>query len=310
MDKRTEQLVNDDEASLMEFIALATEARRKAEERGSEELTDLSTLTVPAYDMPTLQPTGRRARWLTLMAISMAAAMVAMLGLMVTLVVRTLDRPAVTTTMAAAPPEHSPTRPLLATATPLEESPAKPPVASAPPPEDSPEMRSMETAARLSASKPTPASNKRPKRRRAARPDALDELLSAALSSSHEPGASRSKQRARKPRSTAPARRRAAAATRAAARSQRPRTLSRRIIRRGMLGIKGKVQDCYDRYKVSGRAKIRLVIGRSGRVTRSSLRGTFAGSPTGKCVKRAVSRALFPRFRGKPISITYPFILS
>jgi len=87
-------------------------------------------------------------------------------------------------------------------------------------------------------------------------------------------------------------------------------TLSRRIIQNGMRSIKPKVQDCYDRYKVPGKARIMVTIGQDGRVTSTTLKGVFAGSQTGSCVKRAASSALFPRFKGRPITISYPFNLT
>jgi len=76
-----------------------------------------------------------------------------------------------------------------------------------------------------------------------------------------------------------------------------------------MRSIKGKVQGCYDRYKVPGLASVQITIGRAGRVTSTKVKGVFAGTPTGACVQKAARSARFPKFKGTPITITYPFIL-
>jgi hypothetical protein len=76
-----------------------------------------------------------------------------------------------------------------------------------------------------------------------------------------------------------------------------------------MRGIKGRVQGCYDRYKVPGLANVQVKIGRDGRVKSARVKGMFAGTPTGACVQSAARSARFAKFKGSPITITYPFIL-
>jgi len=80
-------------------------------------------------------------------------------------------------------------------------------------------------------------------------------------------------------------------------------------IQKGMRGIKGKVQACYDQYKVPGMVQVSVTIAPSGKVTSATVTGKFAGTPTGSCVAGAVKSAQFDRFKGAPLTITYPFVL-
>jgi hypothetical protein len=67
------------------------------------------------------------------------------------------------------------------------------------------------------------------------------------------------------------------------------------------------VQLCYDRYQVPGVAMVNIVIAKSGRVPMAKVTGTFAGTPSGACVERAVKSVRFPRSDG--FSTPYPFQL-
>ena len=46
---------------------------------------------------------------------------------------------------------------------------------------------------------------------------------------------------------------------------------------------------------------------KNGRVSNSNVQGTFAGTPTGDCVAKAVKSASFPKFKGSPQTVTYPY---
>lgn len=76
-----------------------------------------------------------------------------------------------------------------------------------------------------------------------------------------------------------------------------------------MRAVRGRVQSCYDRYKVPGLADVRLKIANTGRVKSALVKGLFAGTPTGACVRKAAMSARFPRFKTSTMSITYPFML-
>jgi hypothetical protein len=80
-------------------------------------------------------------------------------------------------------------------------------------------------------------------------------------------------------------------------------------IQKGMRAVKGRVQGCYDQYKVPGMVQVSVSISPNGRVASANVTGKFAGTPTGACVAGAVKGAKFDRFRGAALTITYPFVL-
>lgn len=88
-----------------------------------------------------------------------------------------------------------------------------------------------------------------------------------------------------------------------------PYSLSRAQIQASMRRMGKPVQRCYDRFKKPGMVKVMLQIATSGAVQSAVVKGRFAGSPTGACVRAAVLKTRFPRFSGKPLTITYPFVL-
>ena len=271
---------------------------------GGEELSDLSTFSAPLCNVPTLLPSvvGERPRWLLPLVASMAAAMVVMVGLWVFLVTKPADEPVGAATLATAPTASPQSVPL-----------------SVPAAKQIEPVKAAATTEKKEAEKKAEkiqmaARSKRPKRKMSRRPakrDELDLLFDTTLPrNTNRRKAAHSKRRSRKSSKSASSRRRAAKPSAANSSRGRPRTLSRRVIQKRMLAIKSKVQGCYDRDKVPGKARIKVVIHRNGKVARTTVKGVFASSPTGKCVKRAASSARFPRFKGRPITITYPFTLT
>jgi len=96
----------------------------------------------------------------------------------------------------------------------------------------------------------------------------------------------------------------------AAPASDLPDQLNMNQIRTAMNKIKGRVASCYDQFQVEGMAKVRFKISPTGKVLEPSIRGKFRGTDTGDCVMKAVKRARFPKFAGKPMTIkSYPFLL-
>jgi len=83
--------------------------------------------------------------------------------------------------------------------------------------------------------------------------------------------------------------------------------LAKSAVVAGMNGVKGKVANCYNQYKVPGMAMVNVVISKSGKVTSANVTGKFAGTPTGTCVEAAVKSASFPASDG--LSTPYPFNL-
>ena len=88
-----------------------------------------------------------------------------------------------------------------------------------------------------------------------------------------------------------------------------PEQLNKGQIVSGMHALSGGVHDCFSKFNAPGMVSIALTIGKSGHVSSASATGSFAGTPTGDCVARAVKGGSFPAFKGAPQSITYPFVL-
>jgi predicted Zn finger-like uncharacterized protein len=95
----------------------------------------------------------------------------------------------------------------------------------------------------------------------------------------------------------------------AAADDNLPDQLGKQDIVNGMGKIKAKVQACYDQFKVPGMVMVAVTIQKSGTVSTASAGGSFAGTPTGGCVEKAVKSATFGKFKGASQSISYPFSL-
>jgi hypothetical protein len=83
--------------------------------------------------------------------------------------------------------------------------------------------------------------------------------------------------------------------------------LSKAAVVAGMNGVKGRVGDCYNQFKVPGMAMVNVNIGKSGKVSSATVTGKFEGTPTGACVEKAVKSASFPPSDG--LTTPYPFNL-
>jgi hypothetical protein len=67
---------------------------------------------------------------------------------------------------------------------------------------------------------------------------------------------------------------------------------------------------CYGRYGIRGRLRARITVnGVDGKVWGVEIRGRFRGTRTGRCARRILFKARFPRFRGGRQTITFPFAL-
>ncbi|RMH38066.1 MAG: hypothetical protein D6689_20140 [Deltaproteobacteria bacterium] len=85
--------------------------------------------------------------------------------------------------------------------------------------------------------------------------------------------------------------------------------LSRADVQKGMRAVKAKVDACFQRYGVAGTVVLKVVIDNTGQVAKVEPTGKFKGTETGTCVADAVAGARFPAFSGRPMSLTYPFLL-
>lgn len=76
---------------------------------------------------------------------------------------------------------------------------------------------------------------------------------------------------------------------------------------KAMQGVQGKVQECFNQYKVPGTAMVNVSVARGGKVSSASVTGKFSGTPTGSCIESAVKTAKFPAC--EPHNFPYPFAL-
>ncbi len=289
-----------------------------------------------------------RPKWLMPLIVGMAATLVVMIGLVLFLLMRKTEAPVVATAPTTkpakapgaakgpAPAKASDKKPAAAPAAEKKDDPS----AAAPSAAATPEKKkaapakaaskpkataSRSTTRRKRSSSPSRSSAKSDpilgsssppsrKKKRGRKKDDLDALIDNAIADKpkrKKKASSRSSSR-KSSRGSSRSSSRSSASSRskpASSSSNLPETLSRNDIQKGMRSIKGKVQGCYDRYKVPGLASVQITIGRAGRVTSTKVKGVFAGTPTGACVQKAARSARFPKFKGTPITITYPFIL-
>lgn len=86
------------------------------------------------------------------------------------------------------------------------------------------------------------------------------------------------------------------------------KSLSGADIKKGMSAVAGKAQGCYN--GTQGTASVKLVVDPSGKVSKVSVTGAFAGTPVAACVEKAVKAATFPPWDGGPQSFGYSYLLS
>ena len=84
--------------------------------------------------------------------------------------------------------------------------------------------------------------------------------------------------------------------------------LSANDFKAGMSTIQGKAQACFK--GTQGMAQVKLVVVPSGKVTRVTVTGKFAGKPEAECVTAAVKSATFPPWDGGSQTMGYSFLLS
>jgi predicted Zn finger-like uncharacterized protein len=209
----------------------------------------------------------------------------------------------VATGVAAKPTAAAPaaTAPAVAAATPAAATPAAEKHAKAPKGEKPVKVAKNEPAAAKAAAEPAPAAAApvaaAPAAKHSGKRDELDDLLNNA-----SPGETPKQHKA------------AAAAAHedsggGASDESLPDTLDKGQIVSGMSKVKGRVQGCFDQFKVPGTANVAITISNSGRVSAANVTGQFAGTPTGECVAKAVKTAGFSRFKGSPMSFVYPYLL-
>jgi hypothetical protein len=87
-----------------------------------------------------------------------------------------------------------------------------------------------------------------------------------------------------------------------------PEQLSRQDVISGMSAIKPAVAACFADGAPRGVYSVQFVIFPGGGVKQARAVGPMKDTPAARCVEAAVRGAKFPRFRGPPMSIIYPFV--
>jgi predicted Zn finger-like uncharacterized protein len=89
------------------------------------------------------------------------------------------------------------------------------------------------------------------------------------------------------------------------------KSLGKSEVQRVIRGAYGRVSACNANQadKKSGTVTVRFTIQPSGSVGGAQVTGGFAGTPVGGCISRVVRSLRFPRFDGRPLTITFPFRL-
>ncbi len=87
--------------------------------------------------------------------------------------------------------------------------------------------------------------------------------------------------------------------------------LTRRQIQATMRWAARGVKRCHERSQKNqkGLYKVQLTIKNDGVVSRAAVVGRGAGTPLGACIISVLRGTNFPRFTGKRVTITYPFML-
>lgn len=86
------------------------------------------------------------------------------------------------------------------------------------------------------------------------------------------------------------------------------KALSSADIKTGMSSVAGKAQACYQ--GTQGMAQVKLTVDPSGKVSKVTVTGAFAGTPVASCVEAAVKSATFPPWDGGPQSFGYSYLLA
>ncbi len=86
--------------------------------------------------------------------------------------------------------------------------------------------------------------------------------------------------------------------------------LDRGDVADAMATISDRARACQETEGAVGSVNIKFTVDPSGRVSKASATGKFAGTATGACVAAAVKSAKFPAWNGGPMSFSYPFLLS
>lgn len=81
------------------------------------------------------------------------------------------------------------------------------------------------------------------------------------------------------------------------------------LINEAMKPVVEAAKACFAKFGVTGKAKLKIIVGPDGAVSKYDQQGDFVSTPTGQCIDAAMTKAAFPRSKKSKTSINYPLDL-
>ncbi|HEY5923430.1 MAG TPA: hypothetical protein VIV11_17240 [Kofleriaceae bacterium] len=85
--------------------------------------------------------------------------------------------------------------------------------------------------------------------------------------------------------------------------------LTAALISTGMKPVVDDAGECFKKFGVAGKAKLKITIGGDGAVAKYEQQGDFANTPTGQCIDAAMTKAKFPASKKQKTVISFPIVL-
>ena len=81
------------------------------------------------------------------------------------------------------------------------------------------------------------------------------------------------------------------------------------LISEGMKPVVTGANECFQKFAVAGKAKLKITIGGDGSVMKYEQQGDFVNTPTGQCSDAAMTKAAFPTSKKAKTTISFPITL-
>ncbi|MBA2540269.1 MAG: hypothetical protein H0V17_11580 [Deltaproteobacteria bacterium] len=86
--------------------------------------------------------------------------------------------------------------------------------------------------------------------------------------------------------------------------------LTQSMVSDAMKPVVAAARSCFQKFRMSGKAKIEISILADGSVEKFEQKGDFDGSPTAKCIDDAMAKVTFPKTRKPKTKIGFPITLN
>jgi hypothetical protein len=81
------------------------------------------------------------------------------------------------------------------------------------------------------------------------------------------------------------------------------------LISAGMKLVVDGANECFTKFAVAGKAKLKITIAGDGSVAKYEQQGDFVNTPTGQCIDEAMTKASFPPSKKPKTTISFPITL-